>query len=269
MSARSTLLEQLDQEWSALIGEEGFAGALSDAVGRHPVVEGFDPAARRDPDEADRLLHALLTAHADGNVAAGRAVLQCMLPAVRAIVRRSRRHYAELRELEAQAASAMWEAIATYDLAQITRVAMRLQGRTLTAVVGDRAPHARGRRVGRVAVATEVPMRAEVFESLVAESGERSETYFSLTSTSLGLVGEVLDLIAWGLDTGILDSSDAGLLTRLYAPDPALPEYAELMSHRGAYQRRIADELGLSHAAVRQRASRAVRRLVRAVEQQR
>lgn len=261
------LMHDLDHEWVELIGTRGFADELAGFIRRHPRLESLargPSSARFAPAEADEILLALLNDHLGGSYPAGRAVLQCMVPAVRAIVRRSRRHYPELGDLQAETAGAMWAAITTYDLRQNTRVAMRLHGRTLTAVAGDQAPHARGRRPSRSLVVAEIPTDHDVLSSVALEDDDWSPR-FSLMSTRLGATGEVLDLIAWGVDAQVVGPEDGALLARLYAPDPDRPEYDELRHGRGAYQKRVADELGMSHANLRQRASRAVRRLAAAV----
>ena len=63
-------------------------------------------------------------------------------------------------------------------------------------------------------------------------------------------------LLAWGVRQGVVSLEDARLLLRLHSPD----EPGAAVSCR-----EVADELGLGHAAVRQRASRATRRLAAAV----
>lgn len=61
---------------------------------------------------------------------------------------------------------------------------------------------------------------------------------------------EVLHVLAWGLEHDIIDSDEVRLLTRIYTPAPDENSPAA-----------IAEELGLSHAALRKRCSRAVRAL--------
>lgn len=265
-----TLMTELDHDWADLCGTRSFATELDRLVARFPQLAGLrnGRSVRLEPGDADTVLHALLTEHADGSFAAGRAVLQCMLPAVRTIVRRSRRHYPDVQDLEQETAAAMWDAITSYDLSRADRVAMRLQGHTLTRVVGDRAPFAHGSRASRGPRVEEIPTETEVLTYLErpAATQEAPEACFSPASLTLGPTGEVLDVIAWGLGRDVLTREEAALLARLYAPDPDLPEYAELASGRGNYQKRVAQELGISHAALRQRASRAVRRLAEAVQ---
>lgn len=275
MSARTpvpaaTLMRELDYDWADLVRTRSFALEIERFVARFPQLAALriGGTVQLGPEVADEVLYALIVEHAGGSFPAGRAVLQCMLPAMRGIVRRSRRHYPDVQDLEQEAAAAMWDAITHYDLDRSSRVAMRLQGHTLTRVVGDRAPHARGTRASRGPRVAEIPTDTSLLTVLerptTPEQGP--EVVYSLASMKLGATGEVLDVIAWGLDKSVLTRDESALLARLYAPDPDLPEYAELGSGRGNYQRRVAHELGISHAALRQRASRAVRRLAEAVQ---
>ncbi len=266
MLTRGGLLARLDNEWTHILRDAEIARGPGGLAGSPAAWALLQARNRLPPERADEILYGLLAAHAAGCPSAGRAVLQCMLPAVRTIVRRSRRFYPDGGELEAETAAAMWHAIAAYDLNHRHRVAMRLQGRTLTAVVGDGAPHARGVRASRRPPITEIPIRSDQL-SVLAGAAPTPELV-GLTGTAigcLGVVGEVLDVLAWGRARGAISASDAALLARLYAPDPDLPEYAELGSTRGAFQRRVAAEVGLPYPTVRQRASRATRRLARAV----
>ncbi|WP_125775614.1 sigma factor [Antribacter gilvus] len=269
-ASAGTLMAELDHDWADLCGTRSFAVELDRLVARYPQLASLRDgrSVRLAAGEADEILYALITEHAGGSFAAGRAVLQCMLPAVRTIVRRSRRHYPDVQDLEQETAAAMWDAITSYDLAREDRVAMRLQGHTLTRVVGDRAPWAQGSRASRGPQVEEIPTDTEVLTYLErpALGDDVPAAVYSLASASLGPTGEVLDVIAWGLDHDVLSRDEAALLARLYAPDPDLPEYAELATGRGNYQKRVAEELGISHAALRQRASRAVRRLAEAVQ---
>jgi hypothetical protein len=259
------VIDELDREWRDLIATRGFVAELDVFVRRHRRLEalGASPRSPRwEPKEADEILHALLAECAGGSYPAGRTVLQCMVPAMRSIVRRSRRHYPDVADLQAETTAAMWSAIVTYDLSRTARVATRLQGATLTAVVGDGAPHARGRRVSRSGIVAEVAVPDAELERIV----DREGAGFGSPAAVLGPTGEVLELVAWGVETATISAEDGALLARLYAPDPGLPEYAELdRGGRAAYQARVAAELGLPPATVRQRASRAIRRLARAV----
>jgi len=66
-------------------------------------------------------------------------------------------------------------------------------------------------------------------------------------------------LLAWGVRRAVVSVEDARLLLRLHSPREAGVTVT---------CREVANELGLGHAAARQRASRATRRLASAVAEQ-
>jgi hypothetical protein len=264
----ATLMTDLEHDWADLIHTRSFVDDLTHLT--QEVTDLKDLGRTRLPgDVADALLHRLLVEHTrTGSYPAGRAVLQCMLPAIKSVVARGRRHYPDINDLAQEAAAAMWDAITTYDPGHTDRVAMRLQGHMLTRVIGDRSPHARSAsRTVRGGGLTEIATEADTLAALERhDTVDTVDVLYSPTAHTLGATGEVLDAIAWGLDVDAITPDEASMLTRLYAPDPSLPEYDEIAHGRGKYQARIAAELGISHATLRQRASRAVRRLAEAVQ---
>ena len=267
----ATLMTDLEHDWADLIHTSSFVDDLTRLT--HEVADLNDLGQARMPAEvADALLHRLLVEHVrTGSYPAGRAVLQCMLPAIKGLIARGRRHYEDINDLAQEAAAAMWDAITTYDPAHTDRVAMRLQGHMLTRVIGDLSPHAQSAArpirshtpgAGITEFATEPETLAVLMEH---DEVDGFSGLHSNAALALGATGEVLDAIAWGLDVEAITPEEASLLTRLYAPDPSLPEYEEIAAGRGKYQAKIAAELGVSHDALRQRASRGVRRLAEAV----
>jgi DNA-directed RNA polymerase specialized sigma24 family protein len=266
----ATLSSALERDWANLLRTQSFVAALAD-------IEGVDDLALANlgskplaAEQADLILHALLVAHAAGSFPAGRAVLQVMLPAMRAIMNRRRAGYPDQRDLEQETAAAMWDAISTYDTRRSHRVATRLQGHVLRRVFGELSPRARSAaqkvRGGGI---TEVSADEESLEHVLAAMDrdvEADSGMHCMQAATLGAIGEVLDVIAWGMDAAVISADEAALLTRLHAPDPARPEYGELDRPRGGqYQARVAAELGISHAALRTRASRAMSALASAV----
>lgn len=67
---------------------------------------------------------------------------------------------------------------------------------------------------------------------------------------------QLIVLLAWGARRGVVSVEDAQLLLRLHSPDD--PEQSRTA-------RQLAEQIGMSHAALRQRVSRATRRLSTAV----
>lgn len=273
MSAQT--LHELDREWAALIEQGDFADRVDDWIQRWPALapiarfDGGAPGkARFTAPEADEIFAALLEERARGDYPAGRLVLQCMLPAISRMAWRCRGRYEDLDEATSDATAAMWSAIATYDVARDpSNIARRLWSRTLEAVAGAARASAAHRRIITVpAVEGELEdLHAKSHMQTTTGTGDNSPVSVDdISHLDLGATGEVLRLIAWGVDVQALSSDEALLLERLYAPDPDRPEYAELQT--GRYQECIARQLGISHAALRARASRAVRRLARAVQ---
>ncbi len=271
MSAQT--LHELDREWAALIEQGDFADRVDDWIQRWPAlapmarIDGGAPGkARFTAPEADEIFAALLQERARGDYPAGRLVLQCMLPAIARMAWRCRGRYEDLDEATSDATAAMWSAIATYDVARNpSNIARRLWSRTLEAVAGAARASAAHRRIVTVAVSDPVGLLDDgQGRPLTHRETHSPISIEEISHLDLGPTGEVLRLIAWGVDVQALSSDDALLLERLYAPDPDRPEYAELQT--GRYQECVARQLGISHAALRARASRAVRRLARAVQ---
>lgn len=249
----SSVISDLNAEWQALISTGDFADTFDAWCCAWPDLATADlgsHASRFDrkhltPERVDEVLHALLSANRSGDRYAGRIALQCMLPCISRIAHRSVGRYGSLDEAAQAATAAMWEAIQDYDLDRTSGVSTRIWSRTLSSV----CPYTPAGHAKEVLVD---PSKLHAFAPHNPVQADESE------SDILGAVGEVLRLIAWGLDERILTGDEASLLTRLYGDNvEALP------SHE------IAAEMGISTSALRQRASRAVRRLARAVQRAR
>lgn len=247
---RGQVIDDLDREWTDLVASGRFADDTELWLARWPALRPYfrtdarPASARLDRTQADEILGALLTEHAAGSYPAGRMVLQCMLGAAVTIARRCQGRYSTYDDAIAETVAALWTAIASFSVERRDRVAGRLHFAVLEAVAG--------RRTVKVAE-HEVPLPFDVLDAhaLMVEANSPATT-----GHQLGVTGEVLEVIAWGVDTRTLTSDEAALITRLYVADDTgtTPDGASL-----------AAELGLSHAALRQRAHRAVRRLAEAV----
>ena len=234
-----TALTDLQHEWDNLTQTGAFADAFDNWLCSWPELDTLLNTKTLSRTDADRILYALLNAHSNGTQYAGRIVLQCMTPAINSIVKRSAYLYDTPEDAAQQALAAMWNAINEYDLSVTERVASRLWSRTLnaTATMKKRVVEipTGDSRLGLVESATPAPVPFD--------------------TRHLGPTGEVLQLIAWGLDHEILSRSQAALLTRLYAD--TTPDSAHWATHRQT----VAAELGVSERTLRRRASEAVRTL--------
>jgi hypothetical protein len=248
---RGQVIDDLDREWTDLVNSGQFTAHTELWLERWPALRPYfrtdtrPASAHLDRAQADEILRALLTEHAAGSYPAGRMVLQCMLGAAVTIARRCQGRFSTYDDAIAETVAALWTAIARFPIDHVDRVAGRLHFAVLDAVAG--------RRTIKVAE-HEVPLPFDVLDAraLLAESATPA-----VLEHALGITGEVLEVIAWGVDTRALTTDEAALVTRLYVIDEtgATPDGAT-----------VAAELGITHAALRQRAHRAVRRLAQAVD---
>ncbi|WP_158602974.1 hypothetical protein, partial [Jiangella rhizosphaerae] len=184
---------------------------------------------------ADAALLALLRLAHDGDALAGRTVLQLMLgKAIRIAAGHAGRDSRE--SLEHAAVAALWTVIATYPTERRpAKVAANIAMDTLGAVSRELA-HRR----------TETPAEPDTLAAVLgtdpADPADQARD------------ADLAELLAWAVDAGAITVADAALLIDIYAPPPGVEGGAA-----------AAERAGISWAAARQRASRAVRRITLAV----
>jgi hypothetical protein len=253
------LIGALNAEWRWL-AEDPSAGCQVGDWGRvMPALAGLDGpdavvrAATRSGD--DDALEALLVLAGEGDHLAARTALQVMLGAAVRLARRTCAYAGnDLEESIARAVAATWQVIRDYPLdRRACRPADGISLDVLAVLTGG----------GRPAV-TELPagLPAEVGDQVDHEpdgTGPR-EAFWAAVRLHVGRAcadEELIVVLAWGVRMGVISQSDARLLLQLHSPaDPG----------HGVSCREVAEQLGLAHAAVRQRASRATRRLASAVQ---
>lgn len=237
----ASVIGQLNLEWAQLRTAPTTAGTVRGWAGTKPALAGCaslgdieSRVAAADRLTADEVLLALLELAVDDRLA-GRVVLQLMLgKAVRIAAAQSGR--ADRALLEQLAVTALWDVIATYPVhRRRQKVAANLSMDTLRQVVAELAPD----RVESPAEPTVLAARTEDDEPVGAVPDL-----------------ELYEVLAWGVDEGVISRSDAALVTQVYCAAPGEPGGAE-----------AAAAFGLSWAAARQRCSRAVRKLAAAVQQ--
>lgn len=254
-AGRSTdLVRGLNAEWSRLLEQpmnavsaRRWAGSQQALAGAQTLRDVEHLAAGPDGDE---VLAALLRLAQGGDRLASRTVLQLQLGSVVKLALRTC-HYAagDLQEAKARAVSYLCEAIAAYPLP-------RRRGRHSTSLALDvlnrLTSHADTRpgRAVRQAELIEVPQ-----EDLLQSLADRAEPVGEPDPS-----GEVLELLRWAVRRGVLSDDDASLLQQLHTSNDGRRELA---------QAAVARQLGISHAALRQRSSRATRRLAEAVQRER
>lgn len=232
-AARTDSLGAWSQEFPCLEGCATLQGVLDEIVS--------SPAARRD-----ELLHALLTLASRGDQVAGRAVMQTMLATVQWLARTAAGR--GLEDAVSASLEAMWATISSYPLHRRQRVAANLKLDALKALAAGRS--------------RELPA-SDLLETAGADHLGRQLDDGGCTDPA-DLATQPLDgtptddaraVLAWALSRDVITAEEAQLLalTHLGAAPVTLAEAAAL--------------LGTTPAAIRQRHSRAVRRLAAAVRE--
>lgn len=244
------IFTQLAQEWPRLAALPSMAAtlrrwgrqeaALADTLDLGDLLDRIDGSHGVQEDE---LLLALVRLAQGGQQLAGRVVLQAMLPKLTRMVRNTRPLSSDDFELEDRrhtAVAAFWEVLSGYPVS-----------RRPSSVAGNLALDTLRELTGMRKAPVDRPCR-------LAVEGSYDEP--RLSSPGLTSDADLLEVIAWALDVGAVTRDDAALLVRVYLPDPN-------DTPRGSGVAAAAEALGMSQATVRQRCSRARRRLIAAVQQ--
>lgn len=238
------ITDQLNAEWQTIaarpVPRRWRAPALVCCSSLADALDAITASRRSDAATADTLLIELLTHRVErGDDSAGRLVLQAMLGRAVNLARRAYRAGAtgirgDLPQLMATAVAALWNTIATYPVHRRRhKVSVNLCMDALgqfTALLDDHVPEA---------------VDVTVLETV--------EPIFAQHTPAPAI--ELLNTLAWGIDTNAISRDDAALLTRVYCPGPGQPGGAQA----------VARELELAPATVRQRCRRATHRLAVAV----
>lgn len=258
----SPLYRQLTQEWAELHSTPSTPAtvrrwgrsekALAGFTLPGEIVDAIDAAGH---DRTNELLLALIRLFQRGHQLAGRVVLQALLPKLAktathagGMCTSSSDTWAEDRRHITLAE--FWDVMADYPVDRRTSsVASNLALDTLHRVTGARKPP------------VDLPVDPHDFRDDETRDGARSTWLAGLSTTDPDPVEEItpdsdlLEVIAWGMRNDTISQDEAQLLVASYLP--------ERTSGFGFAD--VADQLGLSHAAVRQRCSRASRKLTEAV----
>lgn len=250
------IFTQLGQEWPRLAALPSMAATLRRWGRQEPALAGTldlgDLLDRIDSSrgaQEDELLLALVRLAQGGQQLAGRVVLQAMLPKLARMVRNTRPLSSDDFRLEDRrhtAVAAFWEVLSGYPVARRpSSVAGNLALDTLREITGMR----------------KAPVDLPVCRP-AAEDPRLTGSYEEprLSSPGLSTDADLLEVIAWALDVDAVTREDAALLVRVYLPDPN-------DTLHGTGVAAAAAALGLSQATVRQRCSRARRRLITAVQE--
>jgi len=243
---------QLIDEWARLCQLPSTArqlarwGATEDALAGftslQELVTGIDEGTR---EEDDAWLGALIRLAQTGQTMAGRTVLQAMLPKLTRFAHTTRptSESTEPEDHRHVIVATFWTVLAGYPIhRRPSRVAAGLALDTLHALTADTR-----------AAAVEFPVPADALDPVAGGQAEHEKP--APEAGELSSDADLLEVIAWGIDSGVLSGEDAAVLTRVYLPE-----------EKRATSSSVAAELGLSASALRQRCSRARRRLIAAVQ---
>ena len=199
---------------------------------------------------ADDDLHALLTLHASGDALAGRLVLQSMLGKVVELAKTARaRGFADPHSVVLEL---MWTAVHSYPLRRTSSVAANLALDALHQM--DQQPAIREIPVSTLGNPTQNP--ETVLEWLVAVQESADAAAASELEARLR---RLVHTLHWAVSHQVLSGPEVRLLARVHLGVGA--------TRADESMRTIADEMGITHAALRKRHSRAVQTLSTAVLQ--
>jgi hypothetical protein len=251
------LVGALNSEWRRLLLDPSHRVRLARWRVEVPALTPFaDLAAVLDAATTSldgTVLNALLDLARRGDELAARTALQAVLGPVVRVARRTVGYAdGDLEESLSRAVEAAWRVIRDYPVDRACRPVDGISLDVLAVLTGP----------GRQAV-TEVPvgLPADLGDRRedVAAADEAREAFWAAVRQPGGRScadEELIVLLAWAVRAGVITRSEAHLLLRLHSPqEPG----------RSSSCREVAEHLGIAHAAVRQRASRATRRLAAAV----
>lgn len=244
MTAHSALLETIHTDWDLLHADaEHTYGALGTLSGAAVLELVQRPQSR---ESRDAVLHALIALSQSGHQAANRVLIRAFAP----LAVRQARTTAALSDLEpgdaiATAIGALWETIATYKLERVSSVAGNIRGNMLSLLCSMSKRH-RNQTWGEVVLPHEdLTIAAENIDPMPSEP--------TVTDTYRDLV----DVLTWAIENETLTKDEVSLLVRF-----------ELTDEDAALEReQLAEQLGVSRAALYQRVSRLRRRVTAAIQE--
>ena len=252
--ATAGIFQALSSEWADLCTLPSMPQTLRRWAKAEPALcaaeslgDLLDRIDAGDRSVEDRYLLALVRLAQNGQQLAGRVLVQAMLPKLArfaATVRPTSNDDRWTEDRRHIVVATFWEIVHTYPAdRRRTRVAANLALDTLHRLTRDlRRPPA------------DIPLDPEWLSRRVHQP---TAGRFTDPGKLIGILSpdaDLLEVIAWGLDVKAITSDDASLLVRVYLADDDCHGVAS-----------IARELHVSPAAIRQRCSRARRRLTSAV----
>lgn len=228
----------------------------------HSLPEVLDAIDEAGPARTDELLLALIRLAQAGQQLAGRTVLQAMLPKLKLMCWRTSGSTSddwELHDRRQVGIVEFWDVMMSYPVHRRPhKVAANLALDTLHRLTS-------ASRGGGFEEVVFDPHRIDLDEVMAAQQQIEHPHFQDPTAAAADVAdadelspdADLLEVMAWALEVRAIDSRDAALLVRVYAPSTGEPGGAGP----------VADELGLTPEAVRQRCSRARRALVEAARE--
>jgi hypothetical protein len=252
------LVGALNAEWRQIAADPAARVAVADWGSTRPALAGCaDPSAVVDAvtrGGQDEVLLALLRLAREGDPLAARIALQVMLGSAVRLARRTLAHaQGDPEESLSRAVTALWQVVRNYPVERRTcRPADGISLDVLAALTAAGRSRPAEMPGGLPAELADIP------DGEPDDAGRRG-LFWSVSHPRAAEAcsdEQLVLLLAWGVRRAVVSVEDARLLLRLHSPrDPGATVSC----------REVAAELGLGHAALRQRASRATRRLASAV----
>ena len=248
------IFQALSSEWAHLCALPSMGQTLRRWAKAEPVLRAaeslgdlVDRIDAGDRSVEDSYLLALVRLAQNGQQLAGRVLVQAMLPKLArfaATVRPTSNDDRWTEDRRHIVVATFWEIIHSYPAGRrSTRVAANLALDTLHRLTREsRRPPA------------DIPVNPKCLASRIHRPAADGVIDPAEFTGILSPDADLLEVIAWGLDVKAIASDDASLLVRVYLADDDCHGVAS-----------IARELHVSPAAIRQRCSRARRRLTAAV----
>jgi hypothetical protein len=253
------LVGALNDEWQRLAADPSHRARVAEWRSQVPALAPYtDLAAVLDAATAPaerNVLNDLLVLAGTGDQLAARTALQAMLGPVVRLARRTLTYAdGDLEESVSRAVEAAWRVIRNYPVDRACRPVDGISLDVLAALTG-------AARHGAVEVPIGLPADLGERCEESAEEDELREAFWDAVHERGGRScadEELIVLFAWAVRGRVISREEAHLLLRLHSPEEP---------GRSLTCREVAEHLGIAHAAVRQRASRATRRLAAAVQE--
>jgi hypothetical protein len=267
------LYRQLTQEWAQLHSLTSTRTQVRRWGRNEPALAGFtrpgdvvDAIDAGDHDRKNELLIALIRLFQEGQQLPGRIVLQALLPRLSRIGTSpglsTSSSDAGLDDRRHVVLAEFWDVMSGYPVdRRPTRVAANLTLDTLHRVSGAR------RRPDEIPVdpadfAINSALDTALTSSLSLDRGVETQA-LEAVDEDLRPDADLRQVITWGIHRNVITVDEAQLLTVSYLPGMGSPTPS--VSSSGCGFAAAAAELGCTQAAVRQRCSRAARKLAAAV----